>query len=150
MKELTTQQRDIVSQALQIMESRVEYMNPLNSPQEVKDYLQLKYAGEGREVFSATLLDTHHKIIGHFPMFAGTLTQTNVYPRELARLALQHNAAAMIVSHNHPSGTPEPSHADIATTGGIKTALALIDVRLLDHIVVANGGTVSMAERGLI
>lgn len=150
MKELTTQQRDIVSQALQIMESRVEYMNPINSPQEMKDYLRLKYAGEEHEIFSVTLLDTKHRVIGHFPMFAGTLSQTSIYPREVVKLALRHNAAAMILSHNHPSGLADPSSHDIRLTDILKTALALVDVRVLDHVIVATGGTVSLAEKGLV
>lgn len=123
----------------------------LNSPATVKDYLRLLLGGVQHEVFVVLFLDTQHRVIVSEEMFRGTLSQTSVYPREVVKRALMHNAAAVILAHNHPSGVNEPSQADQMLTNALKQALNLVDVRVLDHIIVADGnGTLSFAERGLI
>ena len=116
----------------------------------VKDYLQLHLAARPHEVFAVLFLDAQHKLIALEELFRGTLTQTSVYPREVALRALHHHAAAVILAHNHPSGGVQPSRADEALTQNLKSALALIDVRVLDHVIVAPGQALSMAEKGLI
>lgn len=121
------------------------------SPRAVADYLRLTLAREPREVFLALWLDARHRLIASEPLFHGTLTQTAVYPREVVKRALAHNAAAVIVAHNHPSGAAEPSAADESLTRALRDALALVDVRLLDHFIVPSvGAPRSLAERGLI
>jgi DNA repair protein RadC len=122
----------------------------LSSPRSVRDYLQLTLSGRDREVFVALLLDAQHRVIAVEELFSGTLTQTSVYPREVVKSALRHNAAAVIFAHNHPSGVAEPSSADQMLTQSLKTALALVDVQVLDHFVVAGAVTTSFAERGLL
>ena len=116
----------------------------------VKHYLQLHLAARPHEVFAVLFLDAQHKLIALEELFRGTLTQTSVYPREVALRALHHHAAAVILAHNHPSGGVQPSRADEAITQNLKSALALIDVRVLDHVIVAPGQALSMAEKGLI
>ena len=116
----------------------------------VKDYLQLHLAARPHEVFAVLFLDAQHKLIALEELFRGTLTQTSVYPREVALRALHHHAAAVILAHNHPSGGVQPSRADEAITQQLKSALALVDVRVLDHVIVAPGQALSMAEKGLI
>lgn len=122
----------------------------LSSPWQVKDYLQAHFQGYEAEAFAVVFLSSHHKVIAVEEMFRGTLTQTSVYPREVVKRALALNAGAVFLAHNHPSGCPEPSRADECLTNTLKAALSLVDVRVLDHIVVAGGRCVSMAERGLI
>ena len=122
----------------------------LDSPQVVRDLLRLRLAHLPHEVFAVLLLDAQHRLIDLVELFRGTLTQTSVYPREVVCLALERRAAAVILAHNHPSGATDPSQADIALTRILKEALALVDVRVLDHFVVAAGSTASFAERGLI
>jgi DNA repair protein RadC len=102
------------------------------------------------EVFAVLFLDAQNRLIAYEELFRGTLTQTSVYPREIVKAALKHNAAGLILAHNHPSGVAEPSLQDQALTRTLAEALALVDVRVMDHFVVAGGGTVSFAERGLI
>lgn len=116
----------------------------------VSDYLKLHFAGQAHESFAVLFLDARHTLLAFEDLFRGTLTQTEVYPRELVKRALQHNASAVILAHNHPSGAVEPSRADLAVTEALKAALALIDVRVLDHIVVGANRVASMAERGLL
>ena len=122
------------------------------SPAAVKDYLRAKLAGFEHEVFAVLFLDTRHRLIDYAEMFRGTIDSAEVHPREVVKEALRLNAAAVIISHNHPSGNPEPSAADRAMTSQLRQALALalVDVRTLDHIIVAGGTTTSFAERGLI
>jgi DNA repair protein RadC len=120
------------------------------SPDAVKNYLQLQLAARPHEVFAALFLDAQHRLIALEELFRGTLTQTSVYPREVVTRALHHRAAALILAHNHPSGCVEPSRADEALTHTLRAALALIDVRVLDHVIVAPGRALSMDERGLI
>ena len=121
-----------------------------DSPEAVKHYLQLQLAAKPHEVFAALFLDAQHRLIALEELFRGTLTQTSVYPREVVIRALHHHAAAVVLAHNHPSGGVEPSRADEALTQTLKAALALVDVRVLDHVIVAAGRSLSMAERGLI
>jgi DNA repair protein RadC len=122
----------------------------LSSPRAVRDYLRLALAGRQHEVFVVLLLDAQHRVIACEELFRGTLTQTSVYPREVVKCALRHNAAAVIFAHNHPSGVAEPSHADEILTRSLKSALGLVDVQVLDHFVVAGSATTSFAERGLL
>ena len=122
-----------------------------DSPQAVRDWLGLRLGHLPHETFCIMLLDARHRLIEAVDLFRGTLTQTSVYPREVVKLVLAHNAASVILAHNHPSGAAEPSAADELLTRTLKDALALIDVRILDHFVVpAHGNPVSFAERGLI
>jgi DNA repair protein RadC len=121
-----------------------------DSPQAVKDYLSLQLAGLPHEVFAVLFLDHQHRLLQLEEMFRGTLSQTSVYPREVVRRAMSLNAGAVILAHNHPSGLAEPSRADEYLTASLKGALALVDVRVLDHLVVGRGQVVSMAERGLL
>lgn len=120
------------------------------SPEAVKNYLQLHLARRAHEVFAALFLDAQNKLIAMEELFRGTLTQTSVYPREVVLKALHHHAAAVVLAHNHPSGTVQPSRADEALTQTLKAALALVDVRVLDHVIVAPGQALSMAEKGLL
>ncbi len=122
----------------------------LDSPEAVKAYLRLKLQDLTREVFVVIFLDAQNQVQSVDEMFAGTLTQTSVYPREVVKRALTHNAAAVILAHNHPSGVAEPSQADEALTKALRQSLALIDVRVLDHIIVGRGAALSFAERGLL
>ncbi len=121
-----------------------------DSPSAVRDFLRLELAELGHEVFAVLFLDAQHRLIRFEPMFRGTLTQTSVYPREVLKRALALEAAAVILAHNHPSGVAEPSKADEFLTQSLKTALQMIDVRVLDHFVVGRGPVVSFAERGLL
>jgi len=122
----------------------------LNTPAAVRDCLQIHFAGREHESFVALFLDSQHRLIALDELFRGTLSQTSVYPREVVKAALHHNAAAVIFAHNHPSGEAEPSKADEHLTTALKSALALVDVRVLDHFIVAAGGVLSFAERGLL
>lgn len=121
-----------------------------NTPQAVRDYLQLQLGGLHHEVFAVLFLDSQHRLIALEEMFRGTLTQTSVYPREVVKQALTLNARSVVLAHNHPSGTAQPSRADEALTHTLKAALALVDVRVLDHFVVTASQAVSMAELGLV
>ena len=121
-----------------------------NTPQAVRDYLQLQLGGLQHEVFAVLFLDSQHRLIALEEMFRGTLTQTSVYPREVVKQALTLNASSVVLAHNHPSGTAQPSRADEALTHTLKAALALVDVRVLDHFVVTASQAVSMAELGLV
>jgi DNA repair protein RadC len=136
--------------ARRTLSARLAATPVFESPQSVKDYLQLQLAGKPHEVFAVLFLDAQHRLVAFEEMFRGTLSQTSVYPREVVKRALALNAGAAILAHNHPSGVAEPSRADEALTQALKSALALIDVRVLDHMVVARGGVVSFAERGLL
>ena len=119
-------------------------------PANVRDYLKLTLAGRERESFICVLLDSQHRVIEFAELFAGTLTQASVYPREVVKAALAVNAGAVIFAHNHPSGVAQPSQADELLTRQLKEALALVDVKVLDHFVVAGTAALSFAERGLI
>ncbi len=122
----------------------------LSSPQAVRDYLRLALAGRDYEVFVAVLLDAQNRVIATEELFRGTLTQTSVYPREVVKCALARGAAGIIFAHNHPSGLAEPSQADELLTRTLKQALALVDVRVLDHFIIGESSAMSFAERGLL
>ena len=122
----------------------------LASPQAVRNYLRLLLSARPYEVFVGLFLDSQNRLLAAEELFRGTLAQTSVYPREVVKAALARNAAAMIFAHNHPSGVAEPSRADELLTQALKQALALVDIRTLDHFVVADGGLTSFAERGLL
>lgn len=120
----------------------------LSSPQTVRQYLQLLLGGKPYESFAVLFLDVKNRLIASEELFRGTLTHTSVYPREVIRTALAHNAASIILAHNHPSGAPDPSAADLTLTNALKQALALVDIRVLDHFIVAGRDVYSFAEHG--
>jgi DNA repair protein RadC len=136
--------------ARRALKEEISSRDALSSPRAVRDYLRLALAGREQEVFVVLLLDAQHRVIASEELFRGTLTQTSVYPREVVKCALKHNAAAVIFAHNHPSGVAEPSHADEILTRSLKAALALVDIQVLDHFIVAGSRTMSFAERGLL
>ena len=141
----------VIDAALSILGRRLRHPGEaISTPSTVKSYLTLQLSGEQRELFAVLYLDPQHCVISFEIPFAGTPTQTSVFPREIVRRALELNAAAVIFSHNHPSGIPTPSSADKTLTSSMKTALSMIDVRVLDHIIVAGTSSVSMAEKGLL
>ena len=122
----------------------------LTSPGAVRDYLRLAIAGREHEVFVCLWLDAQHRVTASEELFRGTLTQTSVYPREVVKSALKHNAAAVIFAHNHPSGAAQPGQADELLTRNLREALSLVEVKVLDHFVVAGSQAISFAERGLL
>jgi DNA repair protein RadC len=124
--------------------------NALTSPGAVRDYLRLAIAEREHEVFVCLWLDAQHRVIAFDELFRGTLTQTSVYPREIVKAGLKANAAAVIFAHNHPSGVAQPSQADELLTRNLKDALSLVDIKVLDHFIVAGHQTLSFAERGLL
>jgi DNA repair protein RadC len=136
--------------ARRALDSEVRQRDNLSSPAAVRDYLRLTLRNRDREIFIAVFLDAQNRVLEVEELFNGTLTQTSVYPREVVRFALRHNAAAVIFAHNHPSGLAEPSRADELLTQALKQALALVDVKVLDHFVVAGSSALSFAERGLL
>ena len=140
----------IVVQALELLEWEVREAEVFPSPNAVRDYLRLLIGDREYEVFVCVFLDVQNRLIKTEEMFRGTLTQTSVYPREVVKEALACNAAAVILSHNHPSGSDRPSRADEALTITLKQALALVDVRVLDHMIVTRSTVFSFAERGLL
>jgi DNA repair protein RadC len=121
-----------------------------DTPAAVTDFLKLHFAGQAYESFVVVFLDARHQLIVVEDVFRGTLTQTSVYPREILKRALHHNAAAVILAHNHPSGSTDPSRADEMLTETLRSTLALIDVRVLDHLIIAGNGSMSFAQRGLL
>jgi DNA repair protein RadC len=139
--------RELVKRALH---EELQCHDTLSSPLAVRDYLRLHFAGKEYEVFVVLYLDSQNRLIEAEEMFRGTLTQTSVYPREVVKEALRHNAAGVIFAHNHPSGVAEPSNADELLTRSLKAALALVDVRVQDHFVIAGGVAISFAERGML
>lgn len=132
------------------LEEELKCGDALNSPGAVRDYLKLLLNAHEHEVFVVIFLDAQNRVIADEEMFRGTLTQTSVYPREVVKAALKHNAGSVIFAHNHPSGVPEPSQSDRLLTDTLKQALSLIDVRVLDHFIVAGSEAVSLAELGLM
>ncbi|HEU4708657.1 MAG TPA: DNA repair protein RadC [Methylophilaceae bacterium] len=132
------------------LQEQMRARDVLSSPQQVRDYLCLKMGGLTREVFMVLFLDAQNRVLAQEELFSGTLTQTSVYPREVVKRALHHNAASVIFAHNHPSGIAEQSRADELLTDALKQALSLVDIRVLDHFVVAGNTTLSFAERGLL
>ena len=140
----------ILEAARQAIEHKMQRGASFTSPAAVKEYLCAKLAGFEHEVFAVLFLDTRHRLIDYVEMFRGTIDAAEVHPREVVKQALRLNAAAVIVSHNHPSGNSEPSAADKAMTSQLRQALALVDIRTLDHVIVAGTRTTSFAERGLL
>ena len=136
--------------ARRVARDELRHGSALTSPEAVRDYLRLSLAALPHEAFMALFLDSQHRLLAAEELFRGTLAQTSVYPREVVKSALAHNAAAVIFAHNHPSGVAEPSRADELLTQALKQALALVDIRTLDHFVVAGAQVVSFAERGLL
>ncbi|HEY3181028.1 MAG TPA: DNA repair protein RadC [Casimicrobiaceae bacterium] len=139
-----------VELARRLLAEEIRAGSVLTSPEAVRDYLRLSLADLPHETFVVLFLDSQHRLLAADPMFRGTLAQTSVYPREVVKAALAHNAAAVIFAHNHPSGVAEPSRADELLTQTLKQALALVDIRTLDHFVVAGNRVVSFAERGIL
>jgi len=140
----------VLELARRAMGERLRERTVFDSPDAVKQYLQLHIGSRPYEVFAVVFLDVQHRMIALEEMFRGTLTQTSVYPREVVTRAIHHQAAAVVLAHNHPSGNIEPSRADESLTQTLRAALALVDVRVLDHIIVSPGQSFSMAEKGLL
>ena len=142
---------EIVRLALTVIEHRFEgKRKSVNSPSAVKDDLRLALPTLEHEVFCLAFLDAQNRVIAFEELFRGTLTQTSVYPREVVKRALHRNAAALILAHNHPSGSPEPSRVDKLITQALKQACNLVDVRIMDHIIIAGSLLTSFAEKGLL
>jgi len=140
----------VLEMARRALQEQMKTGDALSSPVAVRDYLQLQLRGRQHEVFMVIFLDAQHRVIASEELFSGTLTQTSVYPREVVKRALHFNAAAVIFAHNHPSGVEEPSQSDRLLTDALKQALSLVDVRVLDHFIVAGAGCLSFAERGMV
>ncbi len=140
----------VLEMARRALHEQMKAGDALSSPAAVRNYLQLLLRGRQQEVFMAIFLDAQHRVIAAEELFHGTLTQTSVYPREVVKRSMHHNAAALIFAHNHPSGVAEASRADQQLTDTLKQALALVDVRVLDHFIVAGAGCLSFAERGMV
>jgi len=140
----------IINQAIAILQHRLQKGPLFGNPQSVKDYLRLQLAALEHEVFGILFLDAQMQLIERCDLFRGTVTQTSVYPREVVKIALRLNASSLIIYHNHPSGVCEPSRADEMLTQTLKSSLSLVDIKILDHLVVASQGVTSFAERGLL
>lgn len=141
---------EILQQANSLLSQRVRRGEVISSPQMVVEYLRLQLCALEHELFVVVFLDAQHRLIELKPMFRGTVSQASVYPREVAKEALALNASAVILAHNHPSGSAEPSHADRSLTRALRAALNLIDIQVRDHLIVADAEVVSFAERGLL
>jgi DNA repair protein RadC len=139
-----------VELARRSLAEQMKKRSALTSPGAVRDYLRLTLAARAHEVFVCIWLDAQHRVIDCIEAFRGTLTQTSVYPREIVKAALAANAAAVIFAHNHPSGAAQPSQADEFLTRNLRDALALVEVKVLDHFIVAGSQAISFAERGLL
>lgn len=140
----------VLELARRALAHRLQLSPVFDSPQAVRDYLQLQLGGRRHEVFAVMFLDNQNRLIALEELFRGTLTQTSVYPREVVLRALHHHCAAVVLAHNHPSGSAQPSRADETLTATLKAALALVDVRVLDHFIVTREQAASMAELGLV
>jgi DNA repair protein RadC len=141
---------EIIAAARRAMTRRVHRGTSMSSPRAVREFLAVKLGTLEHEIFAVLLLDTRHRLIEYVELFRGTINGASVHPREVLKLALARNAAALVLAHPHPSGSPEPSQADELITQRLKEALALVDIAVLDHVIVAGGETVSLAERGLM
>ena len=146
---ITIAEQGIINRAKEILLKSIKRGDTLCSPQQTRDFLMLELAKEQAEVFAVLFLDNRNRVISFDKMFFGTIDGASVYPREVIKRALHHNAAAVILAHNHPSGVAEPSHADEQITNRLKEGLALVDIRVLDHFIVGDE-IVSFAERGLL
>ena len=142
--------QSVLAAAHEILTTRMKHGDALNSPATVRDYLRLLLHDREHEVFVVVLLDAQNRVLTTEELFRGTLTQTSVYPREVVKVALRHNAAGVIFAHNHPSGVAEPSQADQLLTTSLKQALALVDIKVLDHFIIAGTAALSFSERGLL
>jgi DNA repair protein RadC len=140
----------VVEMARRALAEQIQDRDAMSSPQAVRDYLRLSLGARPHEVFVAMFLDAQNRLLGCEELFRGTLTQTSVYPREVVKTALRYNAAGVIFAHNHPSGVAEPSRADELLTQTLKQALSLVEIKTLDHFIVAGSKTISFAERGLL
>lgn len=140
---------EVLQAALRVLAGQLRGTEMLSSPQVVRDFLRIKLGTLEHEVFAVIHLDVQHRVIEYVEMFRGTVSQTSVYPREIVKEALARNSAALILVHNHPSGVAEPSRADEALTQTLKNALSLVDVRVIDHLIVAGSTILSFAEGGL-
>lgn len=140
----------VLEMAQRALHEQMVSSDALSSPKAVRDYLRLNFRGKAHEVFVGVFLDAQNRVIATEELFRGTLNQTSVYPREVVKRALHHNAAALVFAHNHPSGVAEPSAADRLLTDALSKALALVDIRVLDHFIVAGGSALSFAEKGLL
>lgn len=140
----------VLELARRALAHRLQQSPVFDSPKAVRDYLQLQLGGRHHEVFAVMFLDNQNRLIALEELFRGTLTQTSVYPREVVLRALHHHCAAVVLAHNHPSGVAQPSRADETLTATLKAALALVDVRVLDHFIVTSEQAASMAEMGLV
>ena len=141
---------EVIDAALAVLSAQVSRVNTLNSPRAVREFLAIRYANLEHEVFTVIFLDNRNRVIACEDMFRGTIDGASVYPREVVKAALAHNAAACLLAHPHPSGIAEPSQADEFITRRLRDALALVDIRLVDHVVIGGGVMVSLAERGLV
>ena len=141
---------EILEAARTILAHRVRRGAAISNPRHTRDYLRLHLAPRDHEVFAILFLDNRHRVIEFVPLFRGTVDGASVYPREVVKEALHRNAAAVILAHNHPSGVAEPSQADELITHRLRDALALVDIRILDHLVITGDTVVSFAERGLL
>jgi DNA repair protein RadC len=141
---------EILKRAQQILTDRFMRSNYLTSPNETRNFLKLLFAEESRELFVVIFLDNQNGVLDHQCLFKGSIDSATVYPREVVKAVLDRNAASVILSHNHPSGSPEPSTQDKFITSRIINALETIDVRVLDHVIVGGPNTMSFAERGLL
>ena len=140
----------VIEMARRALEEDIGERDAMSSPQAVREYLRLTLGGRAHEIFMAMFLDAQNRLLGSEELFRGTLTQTSVYPREVVKTALRYNAAGVIFAHNHPSGVAEPSRADELLTQTLKQALSLVEIKTLDHFIVAGSRTLSFAERGLL
>jgi len=140
----------IVATARRLLRARVLRLGRITSPAESKDYFIVRLGALPYEAFAVLFLDSQHRVLAMREMFRGSLSSTSVYPREVLKEALELNAGAVVFAHNHPSGIPEPSRADEVLTQSLKSALAMVDVRVLDHLVIGGGRAVSFSERGLL
>jgi DNA repair protein RadC len=141
---------EVLQAARRVLAEQMRNCEVLNSPQVVRDYLRVKLGTLEHEVFALIHLDSQNRVIEYVEMFRGTVCQTSVYPREVVKDALARNSAALLLVHNHPSGSAQPSRADEVLTQTLRAALALVEVRVLDHLIVAGSDILSMAERGLL
>jgi DNA repair protein RadC len=140
----------VIEMARRALEEDIGERDAMSSPQAVREFLRLTLGGRAHEIFMAMFLDAQNRLLGSEELFRGTLTQTSVYPREVVKTALRYNAAGVIFAHNHPSGVAEPSRADELLTQTLKQALSLVEIKTLDHFIVAGSRTLSFAERGLL
>jgi len=141
---------EIIRKAREVMSRKVRRGTSMSSPQVVRDFLSIKLGTLEHEIFCVLLLDSRFRLIEFVELFRGTIDGASVHPREVVKLALSKNAAALVVAHPHPSGVAEPSVADEQITRQLKAALDLVQIRLLDHVVIAGGIAISLAERGLV